>query len=304
MSVLFLNHTFIECGVYQFGKRVYELAARSEKVEYIYKNVATRDEYLNVINRLEPEYIIYNYHTDRMPWLKETDITGNKKSKHYFVFHDGGIMKNYDKYLFFGGYDPKNDLVPKDKSVLLPRPIFDYNGNYPKNNVITIGSFGFAFIHKRFPELVKLVNSSFDSAKINLHIPNPYFGNTKYNKQSDIIKACSRNNTKKGISLNVETMFLDEYGLLSFLAGNDINIFYYADLQSLGLSSVFDYALSVKRPIGIVDNIMFRHVYSKELDLNSNSISQILDRGTEPLEKLYKEWSTNNFTSQMEKLFI
>jgi hypothetical protein len=304
MSVLILNHTHIECGVYQFGKRVYDLASRSDKVEYFYKNVSSKEQYLDILNKINPEYIVYNWHWDRMPWLKEEDITGNKNAKHYFIYHDGSMMKNYDKYLFFGDYDSDRKAVPEDKRVLLPRPLFEYNGSYPKNNVVTIGSFGFAFNHKRFPELVTLINNSFDKAIINLHMPNPYFGNTKGNVRDVIVKSCKKSNRKPGIEINIDTKFSDDNQLLSFLAQNDINVFYYGKLENPGLSSAFDYALSVKRPIAITENIMFRHIASDDILLTKHSIQEILDKGTAPLERFYKDWSVDNFTLQMEKLFL
>ncbi len=303
--VLILNHTKKQCGVYQFGKRVYDLASISNKIDYVYRDVGSKSDYINCIKRLAPNYVIYNWHWDRMPWLQKNDIESNKSIRHYFIFHDGSIAPAYDKYLFFGDYDPGNKLIPSDKSVLLPRPLFEYIGDYPKNDIITIGSFGFGFLHKRFPELVKLVCSEFDIAHIRFHMTRPYFGDTPGNYLNDIIKDCQKNVTKPGIKLSISTDFLDDNSLLEFLAGNDINVFYYNSSEvNPGISSVPDYALSVKRPIAIEYNDMFRHIKTDEIALGSNSIQNILNLGTTPLNKYYENWSVEKFSEEFDRLFV
>ena len=304
MRVLFLNHPFIECGVYQFGERVYDPMSKSEKFNSFYKEVCNREEYLHIIDWIKPMYIVYNYHWDRMPWLTGQDISGNKSTKHYFIYHDGSMFNYYDKYLFFGDFDPERKAVPENKRVLLPRPLLNYNGSYPKNKITTIGSFGFAFNHKRYHNLVRLINKTFKEAVINLHIPNPYFGDTPKNKIKNIIANCKRNNTNPKVKLNISTNFLSNDDLLTFLAGNDINVFYYEHLDNPGLSSAIDYALSVKRPIAITNNIMFRHIVSNEILMEKNSIKSILDRGTNPLQRYYDAWSQENLTIAMENLFL
>lgn len=301
--VLILNHTKVQCGVFQFGKRVYALAAISKKIDYFYKEIDNHSAYLNTLAEVNPDYVIYNWHWDRMPWLKASDVTNNKEIQHYFIYHDGSMMTAYDKYLFFGDYDPKKQDAVYNR-VLLPRPLFKYEGEYPLNEVPTIGSFGFAFVHKKFPELVTMVNNQFSEAVINIHMTLPYFGDTPGNKIKDIIDACHKNNFRKEIKLNITQHFLDDQALLTFLAKNDINVFAYSDFDNPGLSSALDYALSVKRPIAISRNMMFRHIASESIMLERNSIKDILSRGIEPLKNYHDSWSVDNFTSSMEKLFL
>lgn len=303
MKVLILNHKHIKCGVYQFGKRIYNLAARSTKVNYVYRDLDSKQEYLNILDEIQPNFIVYNWHWDRMPWLAESDIINNTSVKHYFIYHDGSMVKNYDKYLFFGAFDPsEKDAI--DKRVLLPRPLYLYHGDYPINNIPTIGSFGFAFLHKKFPELVTLVNDTFDEAIINIHMTLPYFGDTPGNTIKGIQNACIMNNRKPKIKLNITQDFVDDDNLLKFLAGNDINVFNYSCFPNPGLSSALDYALSVKRPIAISDNIMFRHVDDQNILLSKNSIPNIMNLGTAPLDKYYEKWSINKFVQSIDELFL
>ncbi len=303
MRVLFLNHPFVKCGVYQLGERVYNSMSKSKKFNSLYREVHSRDEYLHYLDWIKPKYIIYNYHWDRMPWLTNQDIYKNKAFQHYFIYHDGSMFNYYDKYLFFGDFDPERKAVSESKRVLLPRPLLNYNGPYPKNKLTTIGSFGFAFNHKRYHKLVRLINRTFKEAVINLHIPNAYFGDTPKNKLKYIIANCRKNNTNPRVKLNINTDFLSNDDLLTFLAGNDINVFYYEHLDNPGLSSAIDYALSVKRPIAITNNMMFRHIASDEILMEKNSIRFILNKGTAPLQKYYDTWSQKNLILALENLF-
>ena len=150
MKVLILNHQHVECGVYQFAKRIYDIAKRSDKIEYFHHAVSNRQEYIDILKQINPYIIIYNWHWDRMPWLQLNDIRKNRKIKHCFIYHDGSMFRYYDKYLFFGALDPKHTACHPNKRILLPRPLLDYNGPYLKNEIPNIGSFGFAFNHKRF----------------------------------------------------------------------------------------------------------------------------------------------------------
>jgi len=311
MRVLFLNHPFVECGVYQFGERVYDLMSKSRKYNSFYRRVHSRDEYLHYLDWVKPNRIIYNYHWDRMPWLTEQDVNQNKASQHYFIYHDGSMFKYYDKYLFFGDFDPERKAVPEGKRVLLPRPLIKYTGdypkytgNYPKNKIVTIGSFGFCSKNKRFPGLVELVNKEFSKAKINFHITRPYFGDNHGFHLENIINECKKRNKNPNIKLSISTDFINNEDILSFLAGNDINVFYYSGDNNPGLSAALDYALSVKRPIAVTSAPLLRSIANDDILIEKNSLRDILKRGTKPLQQYYDKWSTEMFTKKMEELLL
>lgn len=303
MRVLILNHPYKECGVYQFAKRLFDLVSCSDKIEYWYTEVESRDAYLFALREVVPDFVVYNWHWDRMPWLQESDMR-NRAVKHYFIYHDGSMVNTYDKYLFFGGLDPTNQKIPPAKSVLLPRPLLQYNGVYPVNSYITVGSFGFPAHYKQFPALVKMINRNFSAAKINLHISRPYFGDKPGCSMQDIITRYYRNNTKPGVELRITTQFVSDDELLTFLAGNDINVFFYSETGNPGLSSALDYALSVRRPIALTNVMMLRHVYMPEIDMKKKSLLNILYHGIRPLEKFYHQWYPEKLVQAMNNLFL
>ncbi len=299
MKVLFVNHRQQQCGVYQFGKRIYELAKNSEKVEYNYIEVEELQEFEKAVGTYSPEYILYNWYPVTMSWLGENWVRSHKHLKHYFIFHDGNVRQNYDLYLFSGA---EGKDVSFKKSFILPRPLFKYDGTYPNNDIVTIGSFGFGGWQKGFTRLVEKVNAEFDEAVINIQMPFAYFGDRWGKETKKVAEECRRLNTNPGVRLNVDHTFLSNEDTLKFLAGNDINVFLYKS-SNQGLSSVIDYALSVRRPIVITNDSMFKHVYKPEIDVENFSLLEMIDRGTEPLEEFYDKWNPDKFSGEMDKIY-
>jgi hypothetical protein len=302
-KILFVNHKEERCGVQQFGKRIFDLVKNSTENPSFYVELGSLQEFMTTVSWYNPECIIYNWHRGTMLWLTEQAIVSLQSIKHYFMFHEEVTRENYDKYLFFGAYDFSNGTKFGDKKILLPRPLLDYTGNYPKNNIITIGSFGFGFWQKGYHKLVELVNTSFEEAAINLHMPYSFFGDPVHEQTNAVEKECRRMSTNPKVTLSISHSFLDDTEVLKFLAGNDINVFMYGE-NGEGISSVIDYALSVKRPIAISNSRMFRHIAKDEILLEKNTIQEILARGTSPLESFYTDWSPDKFREEFNRIFL
>jgi hypothetical protein len=90
MKVLIVNHDKQACGTYQFCRRIYSIVLDSLITDILegvyYRDISNRDEYLTAISEINPEYVIYNWHVDRINWLLQSDITQDRK--HYFLFHE------------------------------------------------------------------------------------------------------------------------------------------------------------------------------------------------------------------------
>jgi hypothetical protein len=302
-TVLLINHSQRACGVQQFGKRVYRLIAESSYVNYIYVEMERPSEYHATISVIKPDVIVYNWHRGTMNWLTEDMVKQYKDIKHYFIFHEEYTREYYDKYLFFGDYDFSGGTKFGDRKVLLPRPLLTYVKDYPKNDVLTIGSFGFGFWQKGYHTLTKLINDNYDRTVLNFHMPYSYYGDGLHKQGHEVEAACRKENTNPGVKLNITHDFLTDSQVLSFLAGNDINVFLYGE-NGEGISSVVDYAMSVQRPIAISESRMFRHIASKDVIVSGNNIMEILKRGNKPLQKLRDKWSVENFRREFDALFI
>jgi hypothetical protein len=247
------------------------------------------------------DIIVYNWYPVTMPWLPEKFVEDRWGMQHYFLFHDGHMRTIYDKYLFSGAIG-KDISIPPDKYYILPRPLFKYQGSYPDNQIPTIGSFGFGAWQKGFHDLVTRVNDEFDAAVINIHMPNAFFGDERGKETRKIADKCRELNRKSGIKLNITHNFKSDNETLEFLAGNDINIFMYSAANQ-GLSSATDYALSVRRPIGITNNSMFKHIYKDEISIEKHSIRELIDDETKHLEEFYVRWNPEKFFEEMDKAY-
>jgi hypothetical protein len=103
--------------------------------------------------------------------------------------------------------------------------------------------------------------------------------------------------------LNITTNFISDDELLEFLAGNDLNIFFYQKYPTYnGISSSIDYALSVKRPIAICRSNMFSHIWNTTPSIcaEDSSLKEIINNGFSPLEHYYNQWSHSNFIKVFE----
>jgi hypothetical protein len=298
-KVLVINHYQKACGVQSFGLRVWNLVKDSKSVDYYYREVEDVKTFYRYATEIAPDVILFNWHRGTMPWLTE-EIVSSLGSKSYFMFHDEVTRKHYDKYLFFGDYDFTKGEKFGDKKILLPRPLLKYDGGYKENDALTIGSFGFGFWNKGYHTLTNLINTEFPWSVVNFHMPYSYFGDPQKKQTKQVEAECRKLATK--IELHITHDLLDDNGVLEFLAGNDINIFLYEE-NGEGISSVLDYALSVKRPIAISDSRMFRHISNNDILISKNSIESILAKGTKPLEKYYTMWNIENFKEEMDNIF-
>jgi hypothetical protein len=196
---------------------------------------------------------------------------------------------------------------PHENFYTSTRPIFEdikLEDNF-KEDVTSIGTFGFGFKNKQLPKIAELVCQQFENAKLKINVPFAMFGDnegnsakTEINKVKEVILR-----TNKNIELIVNHKFLNHNELLNFLHKNDINIFLYGNEENQhGLSSSIDYALSVKKPIGVSSSSMYKHINSikPSINLENTSIKEIIKNGFDPLEEIYNLNSNKNLLEKYE----
>lgn len=308
MNVLILNHNIAKCGVYQYGLRLYEALSKSKDINFIYNEVESLKEYNFVLSKITTECklvcILYNYHISTMTWLNNNTI--QKKVKNLGIIHES-YADMFDLNIDIGDV---NDYVP--------RPIFEdfltkFENTIPQSsnvkdfieyteiNTPIIGSFGFGFDNKGFEKIVKMVNEQYDRAIIKLLITPAHFGGIILNIK-EIYDKCVNYNVKPNVKLMIMTEFITNEELLLFLMSNTINIFLYDYMHGRGLSSVIDYVISVKTPIGISDSYMFRHIYSDEINLYKKSIQYCIDNSKSYCESLFEKNTNDKLISKMKKI--
>lgn len=308
-TILLLSHREQACGIQQWGRRTANILSKATRYNFVYEEVEAEYEFRALVQKYNPSSIIYNYHVSTMPWLNPSILDEFRGRKQTVIIHEGFAHPenehSFDYYIYI---DPQMQIDKQwsNKVFKVGRTLPHWNGTYTKNDIINVGSFGFGFANKQYDMIVRKVNEEFDEAVINLLIPFAKFGDQYGDAARLSADRCRAEITKPGIKLNVTHDFLPENEVLDFLSRNDINAFFYADMQGRGMSSATDYALAVKRPIILTKSYMFRHINNMvdtPINIEDTSIKEVLSKGTSPLEKFYSMWSDENYIKSFEDIF-
>lgn len=303
-KVIFTNHKDEACGVYQYGKRIASilLNSNSQNYDYFYFEFDNKNEYIDCIKNLSPDIVVHNYLDITMPWFDMECLLFLK----YKNIPQGLIVHNIGYANVFDFFIHQNPLYPQNGiNYSIERPLFKYNSEhrYPRE-IPKINTFGFAFLFKKYENIVELINSQIDAAEINMHLTcSKFFPN---HEELDLIKnICHSKITKDNIKLNITSDFKSDHEILSFLDDADLNIFLYKNYDNYnGISSVIDYALSVKRPIAVCKSNMFSHINSASpsICVEDQKIIDIINNGTKPLENFYSDWSNEKLIESFENI--
>jgi len=306
MIVLFINHSVKKCGVYQYGTRLFDILKKSINVQYIFKEMENYKDYLEELNNCNYDAILYNYHPMIMSWLNVNNI--QKKVKNIGLQHDLEENDIFDITLRLDTTLPERHMRYN-----IPRPIFEniesllenyipssenINAfiNFSEEGVPIFGSFGFGFKRKGFHKIIKLINNNYEKAIIKIVMPHA----DTQPSDNGIVEECHNCITKPNIKLMITHNFFEEKDLLQFLRSNSMNIFLYDTHHSAGVSSVIDYALSVKKPLAISDASWFRHIYSDEICVNKTHVKDIMNASTDHCEKMTNIFSHNNLIKKVD----
>lgn len=305
-TVLFVNHKKSQCGVYEFGRNIGD-ALKKSALDFAYFECGTAEELKVAVSRATPDLVIYNYNPATLSWLN-IGVTKKIKCPQISVIHEvtQSVADKADNRLFHFhiAHDPtlllKNPLVFK-----AGRLIPSYENKFTEPEIPVIGSFGFAG-KKGQRRLVELVQKEFDEAVIRINIPYATFGDIGGEQTRAIADECRAALTKPKIQLQITHDFFEQSELLDFIAKNTVNLFLYEPMDDdhRGISGVVDLALAVKRPLGITNQKMFRHIVGAHpsICVEKNSIKEIIKNGTRPLEPFYKEWSAENLCWDYERI--
>jgi len=304
-KVLYINNKRQKCGVYEFGRMVGEALVEAKKHHFIYWECDSWAEFQAIYDREKPDVVYYNYIPITMPW-----IAG--KNHRLKAIQIGMVHEVHQKYA-----DALDDTifdyhVVADTTLILRNPLVYKTGRLvpkftakPNSNVVaTIGSFGFATSGKGFERIIDQVQKEFDHAHIRLNISFSKFIDENGSAARSLAESLQKKITKGGITLTVTHDHLNEPELLDFLAGNDLNAFFYDYQMGRGISSVTDWALAVDRPIAITKSIMFRHLatVNPSIFIEDRSLKEIIDDRGVQLESLRKEWSKENLIWDYERI--
>jgi len=303
-NILIVNHNTTNCGVYQYGKRISNILKNLLNYNITYVEVNNLENFLETINLYKPDVIVYNYTSTTLPFITRDVIhhLRNKNIKQCCIVHN----YKYEYFDFYFHQDP--NFIENNNNFKLLRPLFNYSATTQnfKSDKIKIGSFGFGFKFKKYDMLCKLINDQFndEQIEIKLHLTDSFYGKNCLEKKL-IENSCYQQITKPNITLKITTEFVTDEEILNFLNENDLNVFLYENYDFYnGISSVIDYALSVKKPIAICKSNMFSHILDSNpsICIEDVSLKTIINNNTSPLNKYYDLWSCENFKLNFENI--
>jgi hypothetical protein len=288
----FINSKQKQCGIYQYGLRIYTVLRKQINIEY--HEVGTLEEYLRAVAAIKHRVVLVNYHSILFAFLH---IAYQCPSiKYYYIWHEGSLGPVRPGYMLHSDPDARTG-IPR------PLPMMCDTQDHPPTDFSNpiIGSFGFGSPSKGFDLIVRKVQDEFDTATIRLVIP----FNEAYDQDGNCAKAsadaCRLAVTKPGITLEISHDFVTDDEIIQFLSKNDLNIFLYTgDTNNKGrsCSSVVDFALCADRPIAVSSSEMFRHVYKDDICAEKRTIRQIIEFGTDHVKALRSKWSHEALTKE------
>jgi hypothetical protein len=284
MKILFIGPSNKECGVYQYGMRLYKalegyLNEWCDWELHYAENYTDVNEYTKLLEELQPNVVLYSYHPTATPFAKDYMLGNpNPNIVHIGITHEQEqvIIDNIEKlpqdwfggtlFNYWIGHDP-TIVINKPNCFNATRPILrsEWKDFPDANGKIIFGSSSFGFRRKMHPEIVVAIQKEFDEAIIRFNMPPSFFGDKDLSEAKQIENECRAVITKPGIELQItNTLFETEEEIVEWLYGNHVNIYFFEQQQvpfnMRGVSSSPDNALSTRRPLIVNHTSMMRHL--------------------------------------------
>jgi|694.fasta_scaffold105239_3 hypothetical protein len=319
IKVMYVNPSNKECGIYQYGMRVYKSLEqwlhKWSDWELVYvENYTDVQKHINDINEHKPDVILYSYHPTATPFADGYMGNADKDILHIGITHEQEqcIIDNpasphnwYGGSLFpyWIGHDP-TIVINRDNCFNATRPILrsQWREKSGDDKRITFGNSGFGFRRKLHADITKSIIAEFDEAVIRFNMPPSHFGDKQLHEASQIAEECRRivsNSGKRGIELRVTHNLLEtEEEIVDWLYDNDVNIYFFEQQHvpshMRGVSSSPDNALSTRRPLIVNRCSMMRHLNpifgAYGVDGNIKELLERQQRYNTP-QLVYNEWS-------------
>lgn len=306
MSIIYINHSQSQCGVYEIGKRIYELLDKSKlPIKYFETSIDGLFEYLTIMEEHNPKYVLYNYYPGTLQYIHKGLLEQFPNTKHIGIIHDPLTPEmisfynyTFDRWII---HDDTNETISDIKFTTI-RPIRRFDKPKNSNNILNIGSHGFSVSPwKMFDKMIELVHNEFDEVNINMNITQATFGgdNDDYNflKWGELI-------TKQNVNLNLtNTYFKTEDEVISFLSKNDLNMYFYnPPHEFIGVGGSADLAVSSQSSLVVNNTYMYRHFHNHiGYFEQTNNLKSFLTN-QDKVKEIYNLWSPERMTDDYIKM--
>jgi hypothetical protein len=329
MKILYINPSNHECGIYQYGLRVYN-ALKTYLPEWCDCELHYSENYDNVqlhidlLAQLQPDVVLYSFNDTAMPFVKQYMLSCADTAIHHIaISHEQEqiIIDNPGAYpIEWIGGGLFNTWVGHDPTIIITSPdIFnatrpvlrsEWRPTVKSDDRIVFGCSGFGSRRKMHYEMLTSIQSEFDEAVIRFNMPPSHFGDKHCTEAQSIADHCRSLIEKPGIELRVTYDLLEtEEDLVEWMYGNDVNIYFSQQwevpYQMRGVNSSPDTALSTRRPLIVNQSTMTRHLtpYFGAYGTDG-SIKQLIERQLRNKipDMVYNEWHPTRTAGEYYKM--
>jgi hypothetical protein len=328
MKILYVNPSNHECGIHQYGLRVYNALKTylsdwcDCEIHYV-ENYDNVDNHINILNELQPNIVLYSFNDTAMPFVKQYMQSPDSTIHHIAISHEQeqividnpGVFPDDwiggNLFINWIGHDPTiSSNRPNVFNATRPILRSDFKTTIKNDNRIVFGNSGFGHRRKMHYEMLTAIQNEFDEAVIRFNMPPSHFGDKHCIESRAIADHCRSLIHKPGIELQVtHELFKTEQDLVEWMYGNDVNIYFSQQwevpYQMRGVNSSPDTALSTRRPLIVNRSSMTRHLtpyfgaYGED-----GSIRQLIEmqlRNRIP-DLVYNEWSPSRMAGEYYKM--
>jgi len=300
------------CGVSLTGSLLANILDKHPlyKIKTIYTD--SIDNCSKKILDYKPDLVIFNFHKGVNPWIETMNLRELYADiKCICIVYDQAkqIAEQWNPYThpvwqYMMTYD---ESVPQNEGVFVVNhlPAKAPTVKYVEHGIPIIGWQGFPAPWKGVHRIAAQVQNEFDEAIIRLHMPDGFFTQPKNVYGPQILAQVKSIITKPGIKVEVSNNWLNEQGIVNWLAQNTINCYFYDYLDGAGMSGSIDYAIAARRPIAITKSHQFKSYWSLEptIIIESSSLKQIIANGTKPWEPVYKRFTPEQIHKDFTNIF-
>ena len=280
------------------GSRIGRTLADAGLVTYV--EISDHSRAIAAMQAMRPRVAIYNWHPSTIPWAP--DLVGRFPDVKHI-----GLMHEISPENPASGSEVFPLRIVSDPSFVSAPGLFPTIRQIPRsdpppppNERFTVGSFGFAVGGKMFGQISTAVGEAFPGALLRIRLPSAHYGDDGgglARATADGVRGTAAN-----VELKIDHDFLSEPELIRWLAGNDINVFFYDYNPGRGISSVIDYAIAARRPIAINTSQMFRHVSSALGTYPERSLQESM-ASVDIVQGLYDDWSPARLVEEYRSIF-
>lgn len=307
------------CGIGIRGKLTADILTgmQSKKYRFVAGYMDTLQEFEEFITTHKPSVLIYNYHSITTPYLNDATLRNKYNNIVHIIIHYDVLQGHIDNFnpSMFQGY--KHIISDNDKLVIDSQKdnFFIVTRSIPwsdsisieektDNKIPIIGFQGFGFPHKGIHKIAYKIQEEFDEAIFRLHIPFSYYGDPYGDQARQRVQEVRSIITKPGIKIEVSHDFMSDEEIIKMMNGNTINCYFYDYLENAGIASSPDYAIAARKPIAINNSRMFINLHNLEpsIEIEKNSLRQIIENGLTPLLSIYEKYKRENVVRDYENI--